>query len=86
MSDMARDGSIGLRATLTQRGEKYCSPCAIDANPKRPAGVYDCPECGDAQITFRTPVDKFKTKCPKCNTEMVRVTAIKPKLLELPLL
>lgn len=41
---------------------------------KRPAGTYVCPECGGATITYHTPVDKFKLRCPKCSTDMVRQT------------
>lgn len=40
---------------------------------KKPAGTYVCPECGDAQITFHTPQDEYKVKCPKCGTVMIRV-------------
>ena len=43
---------------------------------KRPPGLYKCPECGDATITWHSTIDKYKVKCPKCSTEMRRVALI----------
>ncbi len=50
---------------------------AVEVDTRRPAGVYNCPECRDASITWRHPVDKYKVRCPKCNSDMVRVAKIK---------
>lgn len=38
----------------------------------KPGGVYICPECKDATITWHSPVDKYKVRCPKCSTDLVR--------------
>jgi len=39
--------------------------------PKLAAGTYMCPECKCAEITYHTPQDKYKLRCPKCNADMV---------------
>lgn len=49
-----------------KRALKYEEP------QKFPSGKYICPECKDAIVIWRTPVEAFKIKCPKCNTQMVR--------------
>ncbi len=54
-------------------------PTVSEIDQKKPPGVYRCPECKDAVIAWRTPVDKFKVKCPKCNADMVRSGPV-PKL------
>lgn len=73
MSDLVKDNVVNLRATLTQHGEVYQGPGEPFTPEKKPAGRYVCMECGDAQITFHTPQDEYKTKCPKCNSYMTRV-------------
>ena len=75
---LSRGNDINLSASLTQHGEAFQlvnGPCTP---PKKPPGVYVCAECGDAQITWRSPVDEFKTRCPKCNVQMSRVAKILP--------
>ena len=54
-----------------------------EAMNMRPPGVYKCPECRDATIVWRTTVDKYKVKCPKCSTDMVRVN-LTPKPVIVP--
>ncbi|KKM68698.1 hypothetical protein LCGC14_1458300, partial [marine sediment metagenome] len=63
-------------------GENYYLGTAVPAEidrenrDKRPPGLYKCPECGDATITWHNAVDKYKVNCPKCSTEMRRVALI----------
>ncbi len=45
-----------------------------EAKNQRPPGVYKCPECRDTTIIWRTTVDKYKVRCAKCSSDMVRVT------------
>jgi len=73
MSDIVLTNGIKQGTVLTQHGKGYDLIGQPSAPPKKPAGTYICPECGDAQITFHTPQDEYKVKCPKCNTMMVRV-------------
>jgi len=49
---------------------------SYDGDERKPAGVYNCPECRDVVIIWRSPVDKYKTKCPKCGVDMVRVAGV----------
>ena len=73
MADIVRTKEVSLNATLTQHGEAYQMCGSSYREPKKPAGKYICMECGDASITFHTPQDEFKTKCPKCNSLMTRI-------------
>lgn len=73
MSDIVKDSSVGNRATLSRHGKNYAL-IGERETPKKPAGTYICIECGDARITFHTPQDEYKTKCPKCGAQMVRAT------------
>jgi len=73
--DMSKGKMVELQATLTQHGEAY-QGCSPTEPARRPPGVYACGECGDAQITFRMPVEEYKTKCPKCGTLMQRIAKI----------
>jgi len=73
MSDLIPNNSTKQGAILTQHGQGYDLIGHPHEPPKKPAGTYRCPECGDATITFHTPQDEYKVKCPKCNTMMVRV-------------
>lgn len=75
---LSRGNDVNLRATLTQHGEVYQGIDVPHTPPKKPPGVYLCAECGDAQITWRTPVDEYKTRCPKCGVQMSRVAKITP--------
>lgn len=72
-SDLISNTSTKQGAILTQHGQGYGLIGHPHEPPKKPAGTYICMECGDAQITFHTPQDEFKTKCPKCNSLMTRV-------------
>ena len=69
---------------MFREGEDYylgtAVPSQIDQEnrDKRAPGLYKCPECGDATITWHSVVDKYKIRCPKCSTEMRRV-ALVPK-------
>ena len=69
-SDLITNNSTKQGAILTQYDLVTSHP---HEPPKKPAGTYTCPECGDVQIIFHTPQDEFKTKCPKCNTLMRRI-------------
>jgi len=71
--DLITDNSTGQGGMLTQNFAMIGCP---HEPPKKPAGTYICMECGDVHITFHTPQDEFKTKCPKCNSLMTR--AVKP--------
>lgn len=70
MNDISRSNSTGIGPVLT----KFSSigECTPSEPAKKPPGTYVCLECGDAHITFRTAVDEYKVKCPKCGTTMVR--------------
>lgn len=72
MNDLVPTNDTKQGAILTQHGYALVD-CTPQEPPKKPAGTYHCPECGDATITFHTPQDEYKVKCPKCNTMMVRV-------------
>jgi len=57
------------------------SGCPIPSiDQKRPAGTYICPEGCTIEITWRTPQDKYKMRCPKCNTDLI----LKEKKKNLP--
>ena len=71
MSDLITDNSTKQGAMLTQNFAMVGCP---QEPLKKPAGTYICIECGDVRMVFRTPQDEFKTKCPKCNAQMVRAT------------
>ena len=49
------------------------SACCPKPPPKKPAGTYVCPECTSTMIIWRTPIDKYKIRCPKCSVEMERI-------------
>lgn len=69
MADLIKDNVVNMQAILT--GKAYSGINSVSSiEQKRPAGRYVCTECGDAQITFHNPVDKYKTNCPKCGTQM----------------
>lgn len=68
MNDITIDKSIGTGPVLSRYAEASPSEPA-----KRPPGTYICLECGDTRIVWRTPVDEYKTKCPKCGVQMTRV-------------
>ncbi|KKL66335.1 hypothetical protein LCGC14_2146010 [marine sediment metagenome] len=69
MSDLNSDQSVGTGNSLTQ----FSSLCCPSEPKMSPPGKYVCIECGDASIVWHTAVDEYKTKCPKCNVQMVRV-------------
>lgn len=56
--------------------EMYLMPESPREPPKKPPGVYTCPECSDAVIVWRTPIDEYKTKCPKCSVQMARTAPV----------
>ncbi len=64
-------------------GERYYLgtevPSEVDREnrDKRPPGLYKCPECSDATIIWRSVVDKYKIRCPKCSTEMRRAALVR---------
>ena len=66
MSGLVNDKTVHVQGPLTQ----YSLNSSIPSATLRPAGRYICVECGDAQITFHTPQDEYKTKCPKCGSLM----------------
>lgn len=69
MSDLIVNKSMNTKGQLTQ----YAITDGPSEPPKKPPGTYICTECGDTQITWRTPVDEFKTRCPKCGVQMTRL-------------
>lgn len=54
----------------------YCDTPQPMEPEKRPPGVYFCPECRGAIIVWRTWVDKYKVRCPKCNTDLQSLRSI----------
>jgi hypothetical protein len=47
------------------------APMPVDPmKDKKPGGTYICPEGCAVEITWKTPQDKYKLKCPKCSSDM----------------
>jgi len=42
----------------------------VDEAKTSPPGTYLCPECMSTAIVWRSKVDEYKTKCPKCGCAM----------------
>jgi len=77
MNDLVPTNNTQRSTILTRYGQEPKKFASIDTPSEpalKPPGTYVCMECGDTRITWRTPVDEYKTKCPKCGVQMTRVS------------
>jgi len=65
--------TLSRDVNLSGSGQLTHFQLAEKTPPKKPPGIYVCQECGDAVVVWHTPIDEFKTKCPKCNAQLVRM-------------